>query len=113
MAPRDSDDLLRNITERKPSPPGRFFFRRLSPPPVRARPYSAAVSRAMCAFHPPVLTLSFGTRSLREAMSIESVTLKNPLTRLRDRRPYYSVTVIVGGRRRSMREAGWMIIRVF
>lgn len=113
MTSRDSDDLLRNITAAGKS------WSAFSPPflplPLYTPAYSSiyiALLRAyvcmyficvcVCVFSiPRVLVLTFlflPYRSVHIArvMSIESVTLKNPLTRLRDR-SYNSVTVIFRG----------------
>lgn len=102
MTPRDSDDLLRNITAPGRKPPCSLF---LPPPPPHPRPLARA-RRAVCAFHSLVLTFLLHpivryTFVARE-MSIESVTLKNPLTRLKDR-PYNFVGVIVDNHRRRRR----------
>lgn len=107
MTSRDSDDLLRNITAAGESrsafsPP---FFYHLSRPVYFS--YIPLLRMCMCVFCvyvssiPRVLVLTFlflPYRSVHVAreMSIESVTLKNPLTRLRDR-SYNSVTVIFRG----------------
>lgn len=115
MTSRDSDDLLRNITAAGESrsaffPP--FFYHVSRPvyfpyiPLLRVCVYTyvcvCIYILRVCVFYIPrvlVLTslfLPYRSVHVAREMSIESVTLKNPLTRLRDR-SYNSVTVIFRG----------------